>query len=39
MILNKKQQESILLALQWYYCKSYEKGLFIISGVAGSGRP
>lgn len=36
--LNKKQQEAVLKSLEWYYCKSYDKPLFIISGVAGSGK-
>lgn len=37
MKLNKKQQEAVLKSLEWYYCRSYDKPLFIISGVAGSG--
>ena len=36
--LNEKQKQAVLFALEWYYCKSYDKPLFILSGVAGSGK-
>lgn len=36
--LNKKQEEAILKALEWYYMKSTDKPLFILAGLAGSGK-
>jgi len=38
MILNKKQKEATMLALEWYYEKSLNQPLFVLGGYAGTGK-
>ena len=36
--LNDEQEEAVYTAINWYYLESYRKQLFVIGGLAGTGK-